>query len=471
MNLLRFRALLIFVIALVGIAQVGSEFLAKHLSASARAQAAIITGSESTFRTQPLEEDVRELHSKWKQVAPLANFYPHSNYSLGRSALLMSTAVGDPEEKIYYVCEALEYFRSGTIQTPHSPEFHIALADLQAQVPNPERVCEQFKSEETPLYTMSPAERLAHAVSLSPHSVVDTYLAAVVYLSIGKKDDALALLRENQEMNPLFSSGQRLYTFGLITTESDLALGIPRRYPEILNWIKYFSEERPSDFLSWRETFISALDDSIQELKQRHKDGDITDYYLASFLKNISRIPLAMSSEKIRKELDMQLAEVYRAEQLPYWADILQARSDMERIPVLKSIIADDKSPKTTELFGWTDDHEIRSAGLDAIGRSIGVFVPLSKQAELLVLQSESSGARLTDAEIQVMVSHDNRHFHTMRGVQWKHHLVDGREALAMELPPGDYRFLKVRYLGAQRESKFTNSMQQLLQVYGRSIS
>ena len=264
MNILQFRALLVFAIALVGIVQVSSEFIAKHLSTSARAQAEILTGSESIIRTRPLEDDVRDLHKKWNQVAPFASFYPHSNYSLGRSALLMSASVSDPDEKIFYVCEALEYFRNGTLQTPHSPDFHIALADLQAQVPNPERVCEQFKDTEGKLFSLSPSERLAFAVNLSPHSVVDTYLASIVYLSIGKKDDALTLLRQNQEMNPLLSSGQRLYTFGLVTTEHDLALAIPRRYPEILKWIGYFSTERPSDYLSWRGTFISALDDSIQ---------------------------------------------------------------------------------------------------------------------------------------------------------------------------------------------------------------
>lgn len=448
----------------------GSEFIAKHFAAEARAHAAVLTGNESSFRTQPLEEDVRLLHEQWNRVAPFSEFYPHANYSLGRSALLMSASVQNLDEKLYYVCEALEYFKNGLQQMPHSPDFHIALADLQAQVPHPERVCSQFNGETSPAFELNPSQRLAHAVSLSPHSVVDTYLAAVVYLSIGRKDDALALLRQNQEMNPLFSSGQRLYTFSLITSEHDLALAIPRKYPEVVNWIVFFSGERPSDFRSWRKTFVSALEDSVHELKDRYRTGAITEHYLSAFLKHIARTPLAVSSEPVRRELDALLADLYRDEKLPYWADVLQARSEMERLRVLKSIIVDDKAPKSTELFGWTDDHELRTAALDSLGRSLGVFIPVGSQAELLVLESKTSSARVSDAEVGVMVSSDNRHYHDLTGVSWKHHLVDGREVLAMELPPLDYRYLKVRYLGSQRDSKFINSMQQLLQVYGRSL-
>ncbi|MCB0358311.1 MAG: hypothetical protein KDD44_01700 [Bdellovibrionales bacterium] len=460
----------VIIVSLLGLVQTIGGSLASYFASRAQAAAMALQESDSSFSNNSLERDILELHRSWGQAEPFAEFKPDAFQALGRSAMLMAGIGSDYDQKIYFLCQALRYFADAVQASPLRPDFHIALADLQYQLPHASRLCGGLPFDADAM--QSPEARLNYAVELAPQSVEDSYNASVVYLTAGNKHAALKLLRHNQETNPLFTDAQRDYVFRFITSETDLRVGIPRTYPEILSWIYHFYYDQPNEYRRWRSTFEDALVDSLRELESRREDHRIDAAYFSSFLKNIAALPLAATSPKLRPRLDQVLATIYQAEGNSAWGELLARRAERDRLPVLKSIIIDDLSPLRTMLFAWRPDEEYRTASLDSLGRSIGVFVPEGSIPTMLVLESQTGGSRLRTTELELLGSNNNLRFHSLENSgTWQSYLIDGREVFVFEFTSSPTRFLKIRYTGAERQPKFFNRFDRLIQVYGETQS
>jgi hypothetical protein len=378
----------------------------------------------------------------------------------------MATVEQELDSRINSLCKALEYFEKAIVESPHKASYHIALADMESQIRNSTQLCNRNIRKG---HALNPKERLRLATLLAPNNVETNYFASVVHLASGDKATALALLRRNQETNPLFTEAQRNYTYRLVTTEEELAIALPNKFPEVAKWLHFFFNERPADYQAWHATFELALSGAVGELKERYGRGQIAYYDFSNFIKRISELPLSASSETVRRELDRVLAHIYDADGLNDWAQVLRERQKLARLPILKSLMKDDKSPRTSMLFGWVSDHEARTASLDYLGRVVGIYLPAEYALDMLILQS-SRTANLKPGNLELLASNDNLHFHVISNdIRADTIFLDGKEAIVFRFDEGhQFRFMKIRYKGAERQPNFVSTMQQLVQAYGR---
>jgi hypothetical protein len=460
---------LAFTISLLGIIFGIWDYAVQRTLSSIEDEAAILAGKVPQYHPLSAADEVSRLFSQLQSLGKYANTFPDVAFSLGKANLVKSLHAQSMNERVSLFCDALSSFQGATQSSPHNPRYQIAWADVQAQLPSAEVVCPglgaTLRSSGTQLST---AERLAWAEELAPFSTTDLYLSSIVYLSLGLKDKALSLLRLNQEINPSFTNEQRDYTYNLVNTQEELLLAMPPHYPEILSWIWYFSRNRESDYLLWKDSFVTSLNQAITELQTRFRQGKITPDAYSGYLKSINALPLIPASEVLRSRLDDLMANIYEVEGNTFWSGVLAKRQMLSRLRVLKALVVDDKQPGSTMLFGWVPDSEPRSAEIDVLGRSVGIYLPRGNQLQMLVLQSTTLSEGLDKKSLEVLYSNDNQSFHPLNiGDQIASGVVDGKETLVITFPQANFRYLKLRYLGSNREPRFANRFSDLIQAYG----
>lgn len=458
---------------------------------------AIEVASESTrefsrqrHRAFAQSQEYRQLVKHWNAIEglgqPLVSFAAPSlnaaswSSGVGQKALLnlslvTATQLGDhTTQKIQLLCEALRHFYKATLESPSNPEHQISLADLQVQLMRPNQICSSVDSGWEPLnISLTAVERLAHAVQLAPFEVYDLFRAAMVYVGMGRKNDALALLRKNDEINPLFSVEQRNYAMELITEQEHLNQAIPRSYPSVIHWVAHFARNRPRDYLLWNQVFESALVDSLEGLRGRLRNGSLSEADFSRYLKAIASLPIGHFSDGLRQELDRGLSETYLKSGNTEWSRLLLQRSQLKRIPVLKSVLSDDLRPEVAMLHNWQLDDSRVNETIDALGSSLGFFVPQEYYPELIILESRTRplSERLS-RNLQIFASDDNQRFYDVTA---KSRIevanFDSKQAVAISLPSLSPKFLKIHYSGSRRVPEFQNDFSKLLQVYGEKRS
>jgi len=290
--------------------------------------------------------------------------------------------------------------------------------------------------------------------------VTDLYWGAFVYLALGERVKAFDILKLNQEINPYFSSQQRVYLYDLISTSEELKHALPARYPQVIEWIDHFSQNRPAQFFAWSGVFEEALSRSMDEMEQRLHSQQFEPQLFAEYVKTMSLSPVIPLSDKLRKRFDLVLAQVHRGSGNDLWADILEHRSALERITVAKGTIADDRHPQRTMLAHWVGDTDSTIWALDGLGRSIGFFLPSGEKAEMVVLQSGQKGQKLTKDALQIFVSNDNIDYQQSYNDYDLHALaVDGQNIVVIKLKNIDFRFFKIITRVQAKSSSFNSHL------------
>lgn len=446
---------------------VSSEFLLQLRLADLKEQIFWATDADA-FHAQAAIQDFSALYKDSNSLLNKTPNNPEAWFLKGRIALMLALASNSVSQtqSLTSLCSAWQSFKRAAELSPRNPSYQIAWADAEAQLKNPKLLCNVSNSG------LDPLQRLAWAKRLAPNSTTELYLSALVHLAIGDKQEALRVFRSLQEMDPNFTSSQRDYVYRQVKTEQDLRTAAPAKFPGIVHWINYFASERPHEFLAWRASFAEAVDGAITELEDRLRKEKLSQQNFSNFIKMINYLPITTTTEHLRRRLDAVLARLYVREGEAKWAEMLRYRMSLMRVPVLKALIADDKVPSNTMLFGWTSDRETNTAFFDYLGHSLGLYLPRGYSPTLLILETTEPGVRLGERDLELLFSHDNLEFFPLqeRG-EAKTFLVDGRERMVIELERADFRYLKVRYRGANRKPRFSNKMSELVQVYGRQLS
>lgn len=468
----KLTSLIFLLLSFTGFAQTAHQLYLDLAIARAKAQAqTLIQNKPRLYQTNPIQE-IEQLYASWKKALPLGFPVPEVSYGIARAALLRAL-VAKPDLQLPLVCEAFQRLVEATHSSPHVARYHIALADLQTQLPHPEITCLALENEAgsslQKLAYVEPSKRLAWALSLGPWATTDLYLASLVYLNLGQKMKALELLRINQHINPYFTTEQRNYAAQLVTSKAELEIALPRQYPEILSWVHHFFTLRRNDYLRWKEVFVTTLDAAINEVIERFHARKLAPEHYSAYIKSIATVPLSTNSDLLRRHLDALLADIYEVEGQANWARILRVRKDLNRIPVLKAAIADDRLPLKTMLFGWVEDDEQRTLQLDVLGQSLGIFLPEGMNASMVILQNQGSSGMFGKESLEILVSDDNLNFHPSRGhIETQVFFIDGRETVALLFEQTDFCFLKIRYTDPNQKAHFENSLTNLIQVYGK---
>ncbi|MCB0322665.1 MAG: hypothetical protein KDD69_03795 [Bdellovibrionales bacterium] len=455
---------LLFFACLLGMGQSGVELLGHRLSSSAETSAQTISAERPLYDRSSLRSDFEVLIRKWERATHFSPWDSEVTQSLAR-ARLASLPTLPLAERPNAVCASLRDLRSAVQRSPQEAALHVAIADIEALAPSWRTLCEIDAAEP---FT-STSERLRWVQVLAPFSVTEQYLSAVVYLALGEKEDALDLLRKNQEINPYFSQAQREFTYRLIENEGQLQTALPKKYPEITYWIKHYARQQPAALERYGAVFLGALREAVTDLVARYRSGQLPVRPFGQYLKNIRHLPLVEADPGLIATLDQMLIDVYRAEGNAWWADVLRRQTSSTRIPILKTMLADDHAPGSRMLYGWTTDLETRSAALDEPSQSAGIFLPDGYLPDFLVLQTSESDGRLDPSELDLLGSRDNERFHPFLPRSTPSvGSVDGKATLLLELPPTDFRYFKIHYRGNAKRARFSAPLAELFELYGR---
>ena len=443
----------------------------ENLVEQAEAHSLTISGERPRYRLKGLREEASDLHSMWQRALSVGGtLSPETHYKSGRAALVAAFSNHKIEDKARLVCEAYRSFRRAARRAPRQTQYQIAWADVAAQLKNPQKVCPQLISdwqEKREVY-FDPLERLRWATSLSPFGLNELYMAAVTYLGMGQKNEALSLLKTSQEFNPFFSKEQKIFTYDLVTKREELELALPNSYPEILSWVSYFEKQRQADYENWKEVFASGLDRALDRLESRFHKRSLSETDYAEYTKKLSKISLSKISEPLRNRFDSMLANVYEIEGNSKWASLLKKRKNLRRIPVLKSAAVQHKKLQSQMLGAWLPDETEKIEVLDQRKKTLGIYIPEGFEAILLVLENSRARGMLDAREIEILFSEDNLSYYPYHMAErMSSQSVDGKQVIASDLKGIPFRYLKLRYSGEEGSTIFANALTSLIQVYG----
>lgn len=467
LKLFSFFFLFIFTVILTGL----SAF--KLYATSAASLAAELTQSQFSnylTRTSSTEKELaKEVFRHWNSISDFSSLDSRINFGKGKAALLSFPFAANITGKTSILCEAYQDFSKAVLQDPANATYNIALADIQVQLPHVEQTCNpHIDNMHFIPPVLSATERLDYAVSLGPYRVYNLYQAALVFAGVGNKKKALQLLRRDEELNPYFYSAQRNYLQQLVTSEAELQEALPRRFPSIVNWVNDFSVYRPNDFKRWRKSFGKALHDSVIELEERFSKRKITaDDYLR-YLLAIRSLTLSNLNEETRIELDLQLTNLWPKFGKHKWAKFLKSRSNLKRIPILKSISHRDYTPLSSSLSNWHPDDSLEIVALDQPSQSLGIFIPPSNSLRVLLLSPGNPGTKIKKPELAIFASNSNGNYLPVtKSCHIDSFLIGNRHVFAIQLPEKHFTFYKIHYKGSSWNERYSNTFADLIQGYG----
>lgn len=375
------------------------------------------------------------------------------------------------------LCKSLESMQEAIRLSPADSSLHIHWAKIAALLP-PGSTCENnpsalslsreaFRSPDANLSALAES-RLNWGRTLDPSNSANLYLAALTYRRLGEKEKALVLLREVERLNPVFSEEQQAFFFRLVQSETDLALAIPRQYPEVIAWVLHFSEHRPKDYRNWEAVFAEALTEAFSSLEAKLIENPETLNSLPKHIRTSDHLPIVSRFDALRQQLDKVLAIIYKRENNRDWAEFLERRARMQRIPVLKAHIKKDILPRETMLSQWHADQSEDVIQLSRLNTSIGYYVPEGFIPKLIVVRNASRRLERSDSSLEIRTSADNEQFEIFKLPEpIESFTVDKKETLVLPAPQNGEAYVKIRIDSQGRDSSFKNRFSLLLEVYG----
>lgn len=430
----------------------------------------IFDGKLERFQLVKQEPDQRAgaLVKMTKRFNPLSKYAPRSRRvfdNLGRVHLLAAFAADSGKERKSKMCQAAEAFRVASKLSPHDTSLQISTADINAILSNAGLKCSGMAQPPT---REEVKEQLQHLLELSPFDVNQLYLAALIYLRLDDREAALKLLRKNIEINPHFSAEQLRYCLGLVRSQADLEKILPRRYPQVLKWIKFFQGHRFSDYYLWTETFAKSLDEAIDGLVAENKANRMKRRIYRLALERISSLELLRRIDTTRQRVDVLLATMQREDGLPQAEEFYAARSKLIRIPVLKTVLLEDKEPWQGSLFAWQTDSSAYALRLDRPDRTIGLFLPKGYKPRMITLTSTWPYTGFDPKQLELYISHNNESYSQVaQMVEFKTYDLGYREVLGGQFEAIEGPYVKVHYTGTSQKFNFKGVLSELINVYG----
>lgn len=421
--------------------------------------------SSSSKRLQfTADERVAQVVESWQAVADKFPSTPEALTGLARAHLAASARAVEFPKRIEHLCRSLVNLSEALAKSPSSARLQISLADIKTQIPQPAQSCpEQIQSAS--ISPLSADQHLKRALKLEPYNTTILYLSAGVYRALGQKEKSLGLLRKVQEISNM-SSAQREYTYAMVDTQQDLEVALPRKYPEIISWYSHFERERPYQLQNWNDTFIAGFRDALGELKSRLRTGIVSPEEYGRFVIHLSRQNAISNSDTLRKEIDEILSVAYQLTGKPEWSKVVARRAEMNRIPIAKSVVARDKTPRSTMLSHWIADDQHVEHSLDSRGGSLGLFVPPNRTLRMLVIESGQGAPRIAPESLELFASEDNKEFVSLeRSYEAEDYTVEGVQNIVFTFHKAPFRYLKI-VSNASSKRHFRAPLSRLLQAF-----
>ncbi len=454
----------ILILCALGLYEVTQEFQRQLALSTAEEKADNILSSSTQRLQYTADERVGLVLQTWQDVADDFPSTPDALIGLARAHLAASARELTFPARIEHLCSTLVNLSSAAAKSPSSARLQISLADIKSQITDPSRSCPE-QTQAAILSPLSAEQHLERALKLQPFNTSIMYLAASVYRALDQKEKSLVLLRKVQEISSM-SRAQRDYTYAMVESQRELEVALPRKYPEIISWYSHFERNRPYQLQSWNDTFVAGFQEALNELKTRLRSGVVSPEEYGRFVIQISSQTAISTSDMLRKEIDGILSVAYQLLGKTEWSQILARRSRMERIPIAKSFLQSDKTPRSTMLSHWVADDQHLERYLDSRGGSIGLFVPPNRTLRMLVIESGEGAPRVAPESLELFASEDNREFVSLqRNFEAEAFSVDGVQNIVFTFEKAPFRYLKI-VSNASGRRQFRAPLSRLLQAF-----
>ncbi len=454
---------LVSLFSILGIWQSGWEQKLSSGVEKGLREIAVLEGELPAYRGEDRIEQAKSNYEKTKELTSLGESVATAHFLAAKASRLVFEQANftsqNKTKETGYLCNSREHIDRALELSPHRGPYYVFKGELETTITKVNASCgEDIES----------GRYLKTALEIGPFDTTSLFHAATAAIDLGDRKLALDLFRRVQEVDPFFTDEQREFVYQLVTTKEELKLALPALYPGVVFWINYFSKNRLADYTSWKDVFKETLATAISNLDERFRQGKVNGEHFSQFIRNVSLLPLVNEADNIRRRVDRILTIFYQMDGHLRYAEFLQARTHLSRVPVLKSEISKDYSPESQMLSGWFPDSSLKKTSFDVLGRSIGVFFPNDWSKDFLVLQNSPGNRIDKDLQFELYASSDNTHYHRYVPTRKpENFLANGTGHVIFYLNDFPFRYLKINYTGSNQEAKVVNALADLIEVYG----
>jgi hypothetical protein len=421
------------------------------------------TSWERTTREKDLEHGAEKLSA----LSGRRNLLHPVHYEAGRAQLLLALRASDSKDSLEKFCSAREHFLKASRKNPMNPVYHISVADIESLSPLLSSTCDAEKKEGR-THTPDVAQRLALVAALAPVDLTSIYKSAIIYNQIGERERSLAAFRRYQELAPSTPWQIRNHLISIPRNESEVLKIIPRKYPDIIEWIRIFKDQRKEEYENHSGVFQEIITDIInRELDALHA-GNINEAQFIQMLLTFSSHEITLRNQSLRSRIHTLLSEYYQTTDDSFAAELTSLYATSKRLPLAKSFEFSRKSPASGMLHTWHHDLSTVSVQLDLKAAHLGFFVAEPEAVSLITLTG-STGQIIPDSlSVKMWTSLDNRSFTSYRGaLDIRHGEINGIPVAFIQLPrpPGRYNKLYFQ-AGNTLGGVISNTARDILQVY-----
>jgi hypothetical protein len=316
--------------------------------------------------------------------------------------------------------------------------------------------------EPFPIYEYFPLSQLAAEFQLE--DIAQKYLATAL------------LYRTSLPRKKLINSAEYEFLFTQIHSDEDLKKIIPTNIFLYLDFLEHLYELNEETLSTYEKSLSEIGIQALRVLQKNIEEGKVNSKKIEELLFLLHRsVPINLL-DRVRQERDRVWS---------YWVEkknedgqrvrILKLRSQLQRIPLIKSAHHLENNPEKSMLSNWKIDQSMENESLTLDGTSLGFILPKDCILSLIVLESAKVGSQVRAEDLHFYESADNYHYQekpiTVQSTSQKR-----APLVAVHIQSEDPKmfhgpFGKIVYRGREipisSKESFQHSLRDLIQGYG----
>ena len=460
----RLIGLILITLGVYGIAYLVSTITLDKNLAATRQEYLVISGVKAKKDIKNPSERRSDFYYQTKQKLQDYNNSPRALFRTAQASLELGLNEIGSEKQNELLCSAYRNFDRAHQLSPLNPDYLLGRAQSETMLIQKKASCSNFNPSKEHILTA-----INTSLTNAPFQLSTLRQASDILLLLEENTMAFRLVNKIQSLDASIADEQKYWIYSLAKTSDDIDLLIPESFPQIVDWINFFSQQRRSDLIEWQAQFTGKTKKAIINLKTRLDANYLSIPEYSQFIKEISHTALVNYDDSLRKELDQLLSNIYDIEENPSsWSAILKERQNLDRIRILKAVIEEDKSPATTMLTSWFPDSSDYFLSLKEGAMSIGVYIPPTSIPRLLFIEPKQPQSSIDLDALTFLASEDNMNFYDFSSeVSLSQTTIDGKTLIIARINKPAFRYLKIYFKKIRSQIAFSNSLADLIQVYG----
>ena len=172
------------------------------------------------------------------------------------------------------------------------------------------------------------------------------------------------------------------------------------------------------------------------------------------------------SSSRVRARIDAELSRYYALQGQDSLQKYLDNRRLYEAIQVNSASISADTRPLKAPLVNWLMPGPVI---LNQFYNSVGFYAPKGAAIKYIELVGSKDSALISEVSLKLFVSEANQQWDEVtQEVTVTSFEMAGLPRVVFAVPDLPHRYWKINFSSASRDGRFTNSLTEMVQVYGR---